>query len=493
MGSMRLPLDRSSQTPLWRQIESWIRARIQDGSLATSTRLPSTRVLARDLAVSRITVSNAYAALEADGLLLSRPGSGTFVASTASVGPAPQRRADHWPMWQRDLSGRRRPSSATEEHVRPPDLVSFTGVGDHQLYPIKGLATTINEVIRRDGTAALDYGPLDAGHDPLRQTVARILASQGVHAHPDQVLITSGSQQALALACLTLLRPGDAVLTEQPTYDLALELFRDLELEIIGVPVDADGMVVESAEPLLQQCHPRLIYTIPNFQNPTGTCLAGERRHQLLELADRYNVPIIEDDFVGDLRYDGRAQPAIKALDRMGQVLYIGTFSKLLMPGIRVGYLVAEGPILDRLIDKKRAHDLMTSPLMQRVVNRYVTVGRYQTHVRRSIRTLRARRDTMLAAVERYLPGAVTSAPRGGLFVWLELPEPISTTELLPRARRFGVEYAPGERFFADGREGERHLRLNFAVHEPEAIVLGASRLAAAIEAAAHQRAAGSS
>ena len=338
-------------------------------------------------------------------------------------------------------------------------------------------------VLRRDGITALEYGDFDGGYAPLRETITHMLASQGIQARPESVLITSGSQQALALVCQVLLRPGDTVLVEKPTYNFALELFRSLGLKIEGIPTDADGMRVDELEPLLQRHHPRLIYTIPNFQNPSGACLSGARRRQLLALADRYNVPILEDDFAGDLRYDGRAQPAVKALDPGGRVVYVGTFSKMLMPGLRVGFLVADGPVFDRLVSFKRVTDLTTSTLIQRTLDEYVTVGRYQTHLRRSCRSYRKRRDAMLAAIERYLPSDVhVDPPLGGLFIWLRLPEGIPSLELLPRAIERGVEFAPGTRFFPDPSEGERYLRLNFATQTPEDIEEGIRRLGTAMK-----------
>ena len=483
---MRIPLDRDEGTPLFRQVERWLRAAITDGALAEGARLPSTRALATELGVSRITIATAYAELEAAGLLTGRQGSGSYVAATApppsATGPDP----DHpWPLWQLDVASQ--PETAASPAAgagasRGDGVISFTGVMDLRRFPLRELARTVTEVLRTDGMDAADYGAFDRGHAPLRRTVAELLASQGIRADPERVLITGGSQQALALTCGLLVRPGDAVVVEQPTYDLALELFRDLGARVVGVPVDDDGMRVDLIEPALQQHHPKLIYTIPNFQNPTGATLSGGRRRELLELAARYNVAVVEDDFAGDLRYDGRAQPAIKSLDGDGHVIYLGTFSKLLLPALRVGYLVADGPILERLTARKRVHDLTTSPLLQRVVDRYVTVGRYQAQLRRSTRYCRARRDALVAAVRRELPDATLATPRGGLFAWLELPDGVDTTSLLPSARARGVEYAAGARFFADPSDGVRYARLNFATRTPEEIDEGIARLAAAME-----------
>ncbi|MDQ2997082.1 MAG: PLP-dependent aminotransferase family protein [Chloroflexota bacterium] len=202
-----------------------------------------------------------------------------------------------------------------------------------------------------------------------------------------------------------------------------------------------------------------------------------------MALADRYNIPILEDDFVGDLRYEGRAQPALKALDPGGRVIYVGTFSKMIMPGLRVGFLVADGPIYDLLAQLKRVNDLMTSTLTQRALEIYVTVGRYQAHVRRSCHVYRRRRDAIVQAIARELPAeAQVLSPQGGLFVWLRLPEGISAVRLLPLAAEEGVEYAPGPRFFPQPADGERFMRLNFATQTPEDIDQGIRRLGRALQ-----------
>jgi GntR family transcriptional regulator/MocR family aminotransferase len=225
-----------------------------------------------------------------------------------------------------------------------------------------------------------------------------------------------------------------------------------------------------------------VIYTIPNFHNPTGTCLSGQRRRSLITLADRYNVPVLEDDFVGDLRYEGRAQPALKALDPGGRVIYTSTFSKMLMPGLRVGFVVAEGPFSEALVNFKRVNDLATSNLIQHALEAYVTVGRYQAHLRHSCRLYHKRRDAMLQAIKLHLPAGVqVIPPQGGLFLWLRLPPYFSSERLLPLACKQGVNFMPGSCFFADGIGGEDCLRLNFVVHPPEEIEEGMKQLGKAM------------
>jgi GntR family transcriptional regulator / MocR family aminotransferase len=483
---VRIPIDRSSEVPLYQQIEDFLRQNILSGKLEPGTRLPATRQLAAELGVSRITVKNAYAELEGDGLVDSMEGSGTFVME---VHQRPNRlitwEPEAWPLWQQELQGEDQSNLAPQPTAREPHprMISFTGVGDPELFPLKEFSKTMQTVIKRDGVDALLYGDFNAGYAPLRKTITRVLASQGIQANPEQVLITSGSQQGIALVCQILLKPGDVVIVENPTYNLALELFRALRLKIVGVPVDESGMQVAKLEALLQRYHPRLIYTIPNFQNPTGASLSGARRRALLALADRYHVPILEDDFAGDLRYEGTAQPAIKVLDPGGRVIYTGTFSKMLMPGLRVGFLVAEGPVFPKLVQAKRVSDLTTSTLMQRTLNEYVTVGRYQVHLRRSCRVYRKRRDAMLSAIRHYCDECMrVYITQGGLFLWFRLPEGMSSTQLLPLALEEGVDYAPGSRFFVNPEEGERFLRLNFATQSEENIEAGIQRLVKAID-----------
>lgn len=484
---MRLPLDRTSPIPLYKQIEKHLRQSILNGSLAPETRLPASRQLARDLGVNRITVENAYAALEADGLVYSRVGSGTYVLPPPPLPPIPPKSAEaSWPLWQQTLPERSLGARTAVEHMRlaagRADHISFAGgISDSRLFPAEDFRKVLQTVMRRDGINALDYGDR-RGYAPLRETIAHILASQGLQTNPENILITAGSQQALALVSQLLLEPGDTILVESPTYSAALDLFRALNFRMISVPIDSQGMQVDLLEKQLQQHHPKLIYTIPNFHNPTGTCLSGTRRHELIILADRYNIPILEDDFVGDLRYEGRAQPALKALDPGGRVIHISTFSKMLMPGLRVGFLVADGPVYDGLVKFKRVNDLATSSLIQRALHDYVTVGRYQAHLRRSNQIFRKRRDAMLAALQRFLPGRFQyETPQGGLFLWLKLPGKLSADQLLPLAIREGVDFMPGSAFFLNPADGAGWLRLNFAVQPEDKIAEGIRRLAQAM------------
>ncbi len=486
---MRIPLDRESEIPLYRQIQRFLAEQIQAGSLSPDTRLPATRELAAALGVGRITVANAYAELQADGLIYTRPGSGTFVASPLiPLGSrnAKQATLTDWPLWQQSLLART--WHPAYQHLREilseidhPDPISFAaGLGAPEFFPAEEFRKSLNAAMRREGQACFDYGDR-AGYPPLREDVARILSNQGIPSSPDEVLITNGSQQAISLVARLLIRPGDAVLVESPTYINAIDLFRSMDIRVIGIPMDEQGMDLHAAEEALSVHRPRLIYTMPTFQNPTGICMSGHRRRQLIELAHRFQVPILEDDCFGDLRYEGPALPALKALDPDGYVIYVNTFSKILMPGLRIGYLVASGPVYSRLLDCKNVLDLATSQPIQRGLQAYISVGRYQTHLRRACRVYRQRRDAALEALASHMPTGVRwLVPRGGLFLWLELPDPWSADDLFPVAAAEGVVFAPGSHFFPAERS-QPCLRLNFVIHPPERAREGIKRLGIAM------------
>lgn len=484
---MRIPLDRESDEPLYRQVEEHLRHSILSGILPPETRLPATRKLARDLGVNRLTIENAYAGLEAAGLVYAKVGSGTYVLPSYSLPPMPEQETTvDWPYWQQPLqlqNERRKDRGLDLPQIQHPAPIYFdSGSGSEEFFPVDEYRKVIHSVIRQEGIAALGYGE-PAGYLPLRKTISSVLASQGLQVRPENILITSGSQQALTLTAELLLRPGDTVLVESPTYSDGLDLFRMLRLNLIGIPIDDEGMQVDLLEDLIRAHNPKMIYTIPNFHNPTGTCLSGHRRRRLIALADQYQIPVIEDDYVGDLRYEGRTQPALKALDPGGRVIYISTFSKMLMPGLRVGFLVAEGPVYKSLVDFKRASDLATSNLIQHTLRAYISVGRYQSHLRRSCQTYQKRRDVMQEAIRRYLPEDVDyHPPKGGLFIWLRLPQGISSLELLPLAHKAGVTFKPGSVYFSDGAEHVDHLRLNFVTNPPELIEEGIRRLGLAIK-----------
>jgi GntR family transcriptional regulator/MocR family aminotransferase len=488
---MEIPLDRDDAAPLYQQIQTYIARLIQEGVLPPHTRLPATRQLATDLGVNRITVGNAYAELEAAGLVYAQTGRGTFVSEP----PGPGARLNHTPtkpamgegpLWQQALAARPSPFSDGQwpgmlRRAREPGLISFAGgVPDADTFPVEDFRRAMQTVFKRDGQAAMDYGQVQ-GYPPLRDAITQFLGEEGIAVTADEIFIASGSQQALSLVALALCRAGDTIVVESPTYSNAIQLFKWLEVRLLSVPTDDEGMRVDLLEHLLQHHRPRLIYTMPTFHNPTGATLNGHRRRQLLALAERYGLPVIEDNYVGDLRYDGPREPSLKALDHAGNVVHIGTFSKMLMPGPRVGFVLARGPLLERLIALKRQTDLGTSGLIQRALEVYIGEGRWRAHTRRVSRVYRARRDAMVAAMARYFPPQVQwSVPKGGFFVWVRLPAGVSITDLYLAAIERQVAFAPGPIFFP-GPPAYPALRVSFSQQPPERIVAGIERLGGAL------------
>lgn len=488
---MRIPLDKNSSEPLYRQIELFLAEQIEGGALAADTRLPSSRQLADLLGVSRIVIANAYAELESLGFVYSRRGSGTFVAPLYTHPPEVQKdfiSAQDWPLWQQELytntwSVGHQELDRLLGTAKRHDTISFAQRTNNRdpLWPVEDFRKVFNKVMRQaESVMALGLNNF-AGHRPLREAIAQLLNTEGIPARVDDVLITSGSQQALSLVARVLLKPGDLVLVESPTYNVAIDLFRSMDVRLLGIPVDEQGMQVDKIEKLVQSTPPRLIYTIPTFHDPTGTCMSGSRRRYLLSLADQYNIPILEDDYIGSVRFEGRAEPALKALDPGGRVIYIGTFSKILMPSLRLGFLVASGPIFERLSAAKYVTDLSTSSLVQRVLAEYLTVGRYHAHIRRITQSYRERRDRMVSALERYLPEETRwLTPKGGATLWLQLPHDLSADDLFPYAAEEGVTFVPGS-FFYPGQRPQSNLPLNFAINSPDAIEEGVKRLGRAL------------
>ncbi|NLW82326.1 MAG: PLP-dependent aminotransferase family protein [Desulfovibrionales bacterium] len=481
---MRLALDPDSRLPLYAQISDHLRDSILTGNLRPGVRLPAVRTLAASLGVNRGTVESAYAKLMAEGLVASRQGSGFYVLAHAPGEPAAASRSGDWPAWQGRLryGGYEAMSAYLPEASRQTDWIALDGGAcDPRLFPMDEFRRMLGQVMRRDGSASVEYGEI-AGYRPLRVTLAQVLASQGIQTGADSILITAGSQQALSLTAALLLVPGQGVVVERPTYAGALDVFRARGLAIHSVGVDEEGMDMEALEEVLVRHRPGLVYTIPNFHNPTGACLSGQRRRQLINLAGRFDVPILEDDYVGDIRYEGRAQPTLKSLDPDGRVIYVSTFSKMLIPGLRVGFVVADGPVYDHLVRSKRCHDLATCNLIQRALRDYVSVGRYSAHLQRSCTVYRRRRDAMLAALERHMPaGSSWVRPKGGLFVWTRLPDGIRASDLLVKACAEGVIFAPGGNFYLDPEKGEGCMRLNFASNSEDIIEEGIRRLGQAM------------
>ncbi|CAI0703538.1 2-aminoadipate transaminase [Serratia entomophila] len=479
---MHIPLDRRQDVPLYLQIEESLRRAILTGVFVDGDKLPSTRTLAAELAVSRLTVDNAYAELAAKGFLRQRRGSGAYVQHPLAQ-PRPARPAADAPFPPDSFTTLTSRLDGHADVPLPGHIINFAaGVGSPKVFPLEEFRKILLSVLSRHAEEAFSYGEY-CGYYPLRDTLGRILSAQGIPTHAEQVLITNGSQHAISLIVQSLLAPGDTVIVEEPTYAEALGLLRLHRINIVTIPSDRHGMQVELLPALLEQHRPRLIYTIPNFHNPTGRCLSEARRRRLLAIAQQAGVVILEDDFVGDLRYQGKHLPALRSLAQPGAVIYVGTFSKMLLPSMRIGYLVADAEHYQRLARLKHVDSFTSSSLIQRALDAFVTVGRYDKQLRRAGRVYRQHLEVMAGALLRQLPpGCRFETPEGGLFIWLTLPPGGTTAALMPVAWRHGVTFARGECFYAQEQRGAQGLRLNFAANTPPLIEEGIARLSRAIE-----------
>jgi len=392
--------------------------------------------------------------------------------------------------WQDRYSecARRMTSSAIREILKfaqRPDIISLAGGWpDPALFPVEDLDEICHYILAEKGREALQYG-ITEGYPPLRRFLAERMAAYGLVTSEENIVITAGSQQALDLLGRIFLDPGDAILLEKPSYVGAIQAWRTYGVKFVTVPLDDEGMRVDLLEEALVENRPKFIYALPNFQNPAGVTLSLERRGRLVELADRYGVPIVEDDPYGELRYEGERLPPLAVLDAErggGNVLYLGTFSKTLAPGLRLGWIVAPVEVVRQLVLAKQGSDLHTNSFGQVMAYEYCRRGLLQPHVEEIIATYRERRDAMLAALERHFPEGVRwTRPEGGLFLWVILPEGVDSVELLKEAVEEKVAFVPGTAFYADGT-GHNTLRLTFATASPELIEEGIKRLGRAIK-----------
>ena len=496
---LALTLDRSSgrRYPLARQLADELRRRVQAGALGMGERLPPVRELAHALDVTPETVATAYKHLSTEGYLRAEVGRGTFVA-------APPLRAEEDPLAPFQAGGALPPFAGSAGAGAPaaqrdllrlasrPGLVSFAAsVAALELAPVEALRAALSDALEHDGASALQVGATQ-GYPPLRRAIANLLRQRGIDVEESTVCVTSGCQQGIDLAAKVFVGAGDAVLVEQPSFLGALEAFRARGARVIGVPIESDGLRVEALPGLIQRHRPKLLYCMPTYQNPTGRSLSAEKRRALLRIAAAYDLPIVEDDSAGFIPLDHGAAPlSLKAEDHAGYVIHLGTFSKLIAAGLRLGWLVADPPVFEKLVAAKYASDLSSDALVQRAVYRLVADGLLDAHLARARSAYRQRRDALLAALRR--PGTLPSAatfdpPDGGFNLWLQLPrDGPSSTELYLEAVRRGVAFVPGPFFFSAGRGGPtspsalRGLRLSYSAVSPVDIERGVGLLSDAL------------
>jgi len=356
--------------------------------------------------------------------------------------------------------------------AQKPGVISFAaGLPDPNLYPLEDLKVATDKLMDEDGKKAFSYG-LTKGYGPLIDIlVERMKKKEGVECTRDNITITSGSQQGLALAAMMFIDEGDIVIAENPSYLGAINACRPYDPVFMGVDTDDEGMVIEDLEKVLRENpNVKMIYVIPNFQNPTGKAWTLERRKQFIEVVSKYDVMVLEDNPYGEIRFKGEFVPSLKALDKKGQVIYLGSFSKILSPGIRVAWICAAPEVAAMAECMKETSDLQSPEFTQMQVATYLKNFDIEAHIKKIQDTYKKRSDLMLEMIRQYFPASVKyTEPEGGMFLWLELPKELDANEILDEAIEAGVAYVPGDSFYAN--EGPKNtIRMNYTTVSEEQI-----------------------
>jgi 2-aminoadipate transaminase len=358
-----------------------------------------------------------------------------------------------------------------------PDIISFAGgLPAPELFPVEAFREAMSQTLRESGTSALQYDVTE-GYAPLKEFLCKWLSGHGLRCTPERMMMTNGSQQALDLIGKVFLNPNDKVLVENPTYLGAIQSFNAYEARYSCVPMDSEGMMIGKMEEKIAKDKPRFCYLVPTFQNPSGITMTRERRKALINVSSHHKLLIVEDDPYGYLRFSGQMQPSLYSLAKGRGVIYLSTFSKILSPGIRLGFVIAEPDIIQELVLAKQAADLQPNSLIQRAVYLYCKKGHLDNHIPLIISSYRDRAGTMLASMHRYFPSSVRWVPpEGGMFVWCMLPKGYSAAKIFKKAIESKVAFVSGNVFHANGG-GEETLRLNFTNSTPEQIEEGIKRL----------------
>jgi DNA-binding transcriptional MocR family regulator len=469
---MVFELDRGNGVPLYLQIKDRIVGLIEEGTLRPADRLPATRDLSRDLGVNRNTVVKAYEELEVEGKVRSGVGQGTFVAEFARGVPKPRQaepaaRADFEGLWSQSCrihegaDSNRLLFQVTHLHESGVTALS-SSLPDKALFPMREFRNCAYYALHKYGADLLDLGS-SQGFVPFLDYLPKYLLRHGLEVRPEDLIVTSGIQQGIDLVARALINPGDTVITEEFTYPWAITVFRAFGADVAGIPMDHSGMKVEVLERVLARRQPKLIYTIPTFHNPTGTTMTLERRRRLLDLAATHKIPILEDHYANDLRLDGAQLLPLAALDRSGWVIGVGSLSKVLFHGLRLGWIITplEG-LRRRIVAFKQASDLQTSYLVQGIILEFVLRGYLEKYLKRRLAQLRSRRDAVRKALQDYLPEpAWWYEVEGGVCYWLNLPPTLRADEVLIETRKKGVVFAP-KHLFAVNPSPNDALRVGF-------------------------------
>jgi 2-aminoadipate transaminase len=484
-------LQPESHVPLYIQLRDQLRALVHAGDLRPGDRIPASRELATVLGVHRTTVANAYAELESEGLIQGHVGRGTYIRGNGNglkiTPPAPPvlNGSDgiRWELLFADERGEEGLSRLTAS--APEDAVSFVMARPaEEFFPIDELQNCVNAVLRREATDVLKLGPSD-GYAPLKTALVDLLRGDGITAKDENLLITDGCQQSLDLISKAFVRPGDSVILENPTYPGAMAIFHGARARCLAVPVQTHaepgstlGLDLEVLEATLAANRVKLIILTPDFQNPTGTSMPLASRRKLLELAGRYQVPIVEDHIYARLHARDERVPSLKQLDRSNIVIHIDSFAKAAFPGLRVGWIVAPAPAIERLRVVKQTTDLHTDQLAQATLAEFLRRGLFTKHIAKMRKVYASRLSAADEALRKHMPeGTRWTRPDGGMCLWVELPVGFDANELLIHAKERGVLFAPGRYFYVQSHLPNT-LRLAYAGLDEKQIARAVGTLA---------------
>jgi 2-aminoadipate transaminase len=485
-----LHLQPESHIPLYVQLRDQLRSLVHSGELRSGDRIPASRELASQLGVHRTTVANAYAELESEGLIEGHVGRGTFICGTPvrQFTPPPRSNGNgngalRWESLFADERAEEALSRLMPE-VAPDEIAFVTCRPSEESFPLEEFRLCCNAVMRSEGRRILQLGSTD-GYEPLKRVLIEMLRGEGLSVRSEQILITAGCQQAIDLVCKAFLRPGDSVALENPAYPGAIAIFSGARVRALAVGVETDsqraghaGLDVDALESVLMQNRVKFIFVTPDFQNPTGTSMPVAERRRLLEIAARYQVPVIEDYIYARLRLRGTAIPSLKSLDRTGNVIHIDSFSKIAFPGLRVGWCVGPESVIERLRVVKQSTDLHTDQLSQAALAEFVRRGHLARHLTKMKKVYRGRLEALETALEKHMPeDASWSRPEGGMSIWVTLPPGLDAGELLIHVRERGVHFVPGRYFYFQNPQPNT-LRLGFAGLDEKKITRGVQTLA---------------
>lgn len=452
--------NKSSPVPLHKQITDYIKEKISNGEWTIGYKLPPQRLLAKAWEVNRSTIVTAYDELMAEGLIEGKSGSGTKVIHNTwnllTTTPPPD-----WNSYVK--SGIHKPNLPTIQEINQAEFIpNIIRLGTGELSPDLFPAATMKQVLEKLSTKEISFGYEEAkGLMPLRKKISNYLETIGIQASPSSILIVSGSLQALHLISVGLLHKGSTVLTEKPSYLNSLHVFQSAGMQLVGIPLDREGIKV-SQIPQYRKLHKAaLLYTIPTFQNPTGTLMTAQRRNQLLSICQQEQLPLIEDDVYRELWFDEKPPKPLKAFDKDGLVLYLGSLSKTLSPGLRIGWVVGPEPVIDHLADIKMQTDYGSSSLSQWAAVEWFSNGLYDQHLNEIRKELKIRRDFTLNILNKYLSGLATwEKPSGGFYIWVRLSPPISIRKLFEMGLSEGILLNPGNVY---DNQADQYVRISYS------------------------------